>query len=126
MAKESAATSPYRVGSERTAQVIVTTSPDVPGCRAAEVLGVVRGIVVRSPTIGQGIMGSLRSIGGGNVPEFVAVCEQARHDAYVQMVEHAAQLGADGIVSMRYDATEFAQGITEVLAYGTAVRLVRV
>lgn len=116
---------PFRVGAERTEKVIVTTANDVPGARASEVLGVVRGIVVRSPTLGAGIMGSLRSLAGGNIPEFVKVCEEARHFAYVQMVEHAQSLGADAIVGMRYDATEFMQGATEVLAYGTAVRLVR-
>lgn len=115
--------SPYRIGVERTSRVIVTTAPDVNGYGVVEYLGVVRGIVVRSPSIGQGILGSFKSLGGGNIQEFVDVCEAARHDAYTQMVEHAEALGAHAIIAMRYDATEFMQGATEVLAYGTAVRL---
>ncbi len=114
---------PYRAGVERTTRVLVTTAPDVAGHAVIEYLGVVRGIVVRSPSIGQGLLGSLKSIGGGNIQEFVDVCEAARHDAYVQMVQHAEALGAHAIIAMRYDATEFMQGVTEVLAYGTAVEL---
>lgn len=114
---------PYRTGVERTSRIIVTTAPDVNGYGVVEYLGVVRGIVVRSPSIGQGILGSFKSLGGGNIQEFVDVCEAARHDAYTQMVEHGEALGAHAIIAMRYDATEFMQGATEVLAYGTAVRL---
>ncbi|MBS2011701.1 MAG: YbjQ family protein [Deltaproteobacteria bacterium] len=116
---------PYRTGVERTSRIVVTTAPDVSGYSVIEYLGVVRGIVVRSPSIGQGLLGSLKSIGGGNIQEFVDVCEAARHDAYGQMVQHAEALGAHAIIAMRYDATEFMQGATEVLAYGTAVRLER-
>lgn len=118
-------TAPYRIGVEKTAQVLVTTAPDVAGHAIIEYLGVVRGIVVRSPSIGQGLLGSLKSLGGGNIQEFVDVCEAARHDAYSQMVHHAEALGAHAVIAMRYDATEFMQGATEVLAYGTAVRLER-
>ncbi len=114
----------YRVGAELTQGIIVTTGSEVEGHRVSEYLGIVRGLVVRSPTFGQGLLGSLKSIGGGNIAEFVEVCELARHDAYEQMHEHAKQLGADAILGMRYDATEFMQGVTEVLAYGTAVRIV--
>ena len=121
----SQAEQPYRVGAERTVRIVVTTTNDVPGTRIGEVLGIVRGIVVRSPNIGQGIVGAFRSLAGGNIPEFVNVCEEARHEAYQQMLGHAELLGADAIVGMRYDATEFMQGATEVLAYGTAVRLQR-
>jgi uncharacterized protein YbjQ (UPF0145 family) len=119
------AESPFRVGAERTERIVVTTSNDVPGMRVTEVLGVVRGIVVRSPNIGQGLVGALRSLAGGNIPEFVKVCEEARHHAYVEMLDNATALGADAIIAMRYDATEFMQGATEVLAYGTAVRTAR-
>jgi uncharacterized protein YbjQ (UPF0145 family) len=115
----------YRFGVERTVRIIVTTGNDVSGHRVTEFLGVVRGVVVRSPTIGQGIMGAFKSIGGGNIREYAEVCEGARHDAYVQMMEHAEQLGAHAVIAMRYDATEFMAGVTEVLAYGTAVRLER-
>ena len=78
-------------------------------------------ITVRSPSIGQGLVGAFKSIGGGNIEEFAQVCEEARHEAYTRMMSHARELGAHAIVGMRYDATEFMQGATEVLAYGTAV-----
>lgn len=78
---------------------------------------------MRSASIGQGIVGAFKSIGGGNIEEWAEVCEQARHDAYTRMMSHARELGAHGIIGMRYDATEFMQGATEVLAYGTAVLL---
>jgi uncharacterized protein YbjQ (UPF0145 family) len=114
----------YRFGVERTVRILVTTGNDVPGCRVSDLLGIVRGVVVRAPSIGQGFVGALKSIGGGNIKEYAEVCEAARHEAYVQMMQHAEQLGAHAIIGMRYDATEFMQGVTEVLAYGTAVRLV--
>jgi uncharacterized protein YbjQ (UPF0145 family) len=113
----------YRFGVERTVRILVTTGNDVAGRRVTDFLGIVRGIVVRSPSIGQGIVGAFKSIAGGNIREYAEVCEAARHEAYVQMTHHAEQLGAHAIICMRYDATEFAQGVTEVLAYGTAVRL---
>src|SRR5947209_5446837 len=103
--------------------MIVTTGTDVSGYHVAEYLGIVRGIVVRSPGIRQGFLGGLKAIIGGNIEAFAEVCEQARKDAYKRMVAHAKDLGADAVVAMRYDATEFAQSTTEVLAYGTAVRL---
>lgn len=110
-------------GAERTLRMIVTTGNDVSGRRIGEYLGIVRGIVVRSPNIGQAFIGAFKQIAGGNIREYVVVCEAARHEAYALMVEHAEALGAHAIVAMRYDATEFMQGTTEVLAYGTAVRL---
>jgi uncharacterized protein YbjQ (UPF0145 family) len=115
----------YRVGAEPTARVFVTTGNEIAGHEITEYLGIVRGIVVRSPSIGQGFIGAFKSIAGGNIREYADVCEAARHEAYVQMMQHAEQLGAQAIVGMRYDATEFAQGVTEVLAYGTAVRIAR-
>jgi len=117
--------SAYRAGAERNVRVIVTTANDVAGHKVREYLGVVRGIVVRSPNIGQSFVGAFKQLVGGNISQYVDVCEAARHEAYVQMVQHAETLGADAIVAMRYDATEFVQGATEVLAYGTAVRLER-
>jgi uncharacterized protein YbjQ (UPF0145 family) len=113
----------YRFGVERTVRILVTTGNDIAGRRVTEYLGIVRGVVVRSPTIGQGLMGAFKQIAGGNIKEFADVCEAARHEAYAQMMNHAEQLGAHAVIGMRYDATEFAQGVTEVLAYGTAVRL---
>jgi len=115
--------SAYRVGAEPTASVVVTTGNEVSGYRIVGYLGIVRGVIVRSPSIGQGIVGAFKSIGGGNIAEYADVCEVARHDAYRQMLTHAEQLGAHAVIGMRYDATEFMQGTTEVLAYGTAVRL---
>jgi uncharacterized protein YbjQ (UPF0145 family) len=113
----------YRFGVERTVHIIVTTGNEIAGHRITHYLGMVRGIVVRSPSLGQGLLGAFRSIGGGNIKEYAEVCEAARHDAYVQMVEHAEQLGANAVIGMRYDATEFTSSVTEVLAYGTAVRI---
>lgn len=104
-------------------RIAVTTGDRLDGYEIDEYLGIVRGIVVRAQTITQGIRGALSSILGGNIRAFEEVCEQARSDAYTRMVEHAIERGADAIIAMRYDATEFAQGVTEVLAYGTAVRL---
>jgi uncharacterized protein YbjQ (UPF0145 family) len=115
--------SPYRVGSEPIEQLIVTTGNEVAGHEIVKYLAIVRGIVVRATGIGQGLLGSLRALGGGNIAEFTEVCEAARHDAYQQMIQHAQEVGADAVIGMRYDATEFMQGSTEVLAYGTAVRL---
>jgi uncharacterized protein YbjQ (UPF0145 family) len=115
--------SPYRVGAEPIEQLIVTTGNEVAGHDIVKYLAIVRGIVVRATSIGQGFIGSLKALGGGNIAEFTRVCEAARHDAYQQMIQHAEELGADAIIAMRYDATEFLQGTTEVLVYGTAVRI---
>jgi uncharacterized protein YbjQ (UPF0145 family) len=104
-------------------RVAVTTGNTLEGYEVAEYLGVVRGIVVRAQTIGQGIRGAFSRMLGGNIKAYEEVCEQARSEAYARMVEHAQDRGADAIVAFRYDATEFAEGVTEVLAYGTAVKL---
>jgi uncharacterized protein YbjQ (UPF0145 family) len=117
------APSPYRVGAEPIEHLIVTTGNDVAGHEIVKYLAIVRGIVVRATGFGRGFIGSLKALGGGNIDEFTSVCESARHDAYQQMIQHAEEVGADAVIGMRYDATEFMQGITEVLAYGTAVRL---
>ena len=103
--------------------MIVTTTNDVAGHSIAGYLGIVRGIVVRSPSISQGFTGGLQSIFGGNIDAFTQVCEEARREAFDRMVAHAQQIGADAVIGMRYDATEFAQHASEVLAYGTAVKL---
>jgi uncharacterized protein YbjQ (UPF0145 family) len=108
------------------ASIIVTTGNDVAGYRIAEYLGIVRGIVVRSPTIAQGFLGGLKQIVGGNIESYTEACEQARKESYLRMLEHADQKGANAVIAMRYDATEFGQGATEVLAYGTAVRVERI
>src|SRR5947209_2462018 len=103
--------------------VIVTTANELEGYQIAEYLGVVRGIVVRAQTIGQGIRGAFSSFFGGNIKAYEEVCEHARNDAFDRMVQHAQERGADAVLAMRYDATEFSSGVTEVLAYGTAVKL---
>jgi uncharacterized protein YbjQ (UPF0145 family) len=106
--------------------MIITTGNEVAGYRITEYIGVVRGIVVRSPTIGQGFLGGLQSIIGGNIEAYTEACEQAREESYQRMLAEAEENGAHAIIAMRYDATEFGQGATEVLAYGTAVKLERV
>jgi uncharacterized protein YbjQ (UPF0145 family) len=103
--------------------IIVTTGNDVAGHEIVQYLGIVRGIVVRSIGVGRGFVGGLRSIGGGNIPEYAAVCEEARQHAYQLMLTHATEMGAEAVIAFRYDATEFTQGSTEVLAYGTAVKI---
>lgn len=103
--------------------MIVTTSDGVGSRPVTSYLGVVRGIVVRAPTITQGILGGLKAIVGGNIEAYAQACERAREHAFERMVQHAQEVGADAIVAMRYDATDFGQGATEVLAYGTAVKL---
>jgi len=105
--------------------MIVTTGNEVTGHTIATYIGIVRGIVVRSPNIAQGLLGGLKQIIGGNIESYAEVCEDAREEAYRRMVGHAQERGADAVIGMRYDATEFAQGVTEVLAYGTAVKLAR-
>ena len=114
---------PYRIGTESIERLIVTTGNEIAGHRIVKYLAIVRGITVRATSIGQSFWGSIKSLGGGNISEFTDVCERARHDAYRQMLQHAEEMGADAIIGMRYDATEFMQGTTEVLAYGTAVRI---
>ncbi len=103
--------------------MIVTTGMDLQGQEVKEYLGVVRGIVVRATGIGRGIIGGIKAIAGGNIEEWSVVCEAARMEAFNKMVQHAHEIGADAIIAMRYDATEFSQGATEVLEYGTAVML---
>jgi uncharacterized protein YbjQ (UPF0145 family) len=102
--------------------MIVTTGNEVPGRPIHKFLGVVRGIVVRSPSIAQGFFGGLKQLVGGNIEAYAQVCETARQEAFERMVDHAEEIEADAIIGMRYDATEFTAGVTEVLAYGTAVR----
>ncbi len=103
--------------------MIVTTGNDVPGHEITAFLGIVRGVIVRSPTIGQGLMGGLKQFIGGNIEAYADVCDTARQHALERMVEHARQMGANAVIAMRYDATEFAPATTEVLAYGTAVKI---
>jgi uncharacterized protein YbjQ (UPF0145 family) len=101
----------------------VTTTFAIDGYRVKEYKGVVRGIIVRAPTISQGILGGLKSIIGGNIGAYTEMCEQAREQAMSAMLEHAQQMGANAVLGMRYDATEIGgrAAATEVLCYGTAV-----
>jgi uncharacterized protein YbjQ (UPF0145 family) len=100
---------------------LVTSAFTIPGFRLVRSLGIVRGLTVRSASIGGQIAAALQSIGGGNIRTMTAVCEHARTEAFLMILEHAAQLGANAIIGFGYDTTEIAQGMTEVLAYGTAV-----
>ena len=103
----------------------VTTAFTVDGYRTTHTLGLVRGIVARSRSIFGTIGASLQTIVGGNITLLTNLCEQTREQAYQKMVAHAMALQADAIIGVRYDATEVMQGVTEVLCYGTAVRLER-
>jgi len=101
----------------------VTTTFSFEGYRIREYKGVVRGIIVRAPTIAQGIVGGLKNLIGGQIGAYAEMCEQARQQAYDRMIQHAAEAGANGVVGLRYDASEVVSkgSATEVLCYGTAV-----
>jgi uncharacterized protein YbjQ (UPF0145 family) len=99
----------------------VTTAFELPGYRVTRNLGVVRGIIVRSRSIVGTIGAGLQTIVGGNISLFSNLCEQTRNDAFELMIQHASELGANAIIGCHYDATEIMNGVTEVLAYGTAV-----
>ena len=101
--------------------MIVTTTNDVAGYRITRHLGVVRGITVRSRSVIGNIGAGIQSLFGGNISIYTGLAEKAREEAFNLMVEHAASAGANAIVAMRYDANEITDGITEVLAYGSAV-----
>jgi uncharacterized protein YbjQ (UPF0145 family) len=100
---------------------MVTTAFEIDGYRITRNLGVVRGITVRSRSVIGTIGASLQTLVGGNITLLTELCEKARWEAFEIMVQHANQLGANAIIGARYDATEVMQGVTEVLAYGTAV-----
>jgi uncharacterized protein YbjQ (UPF0145 family) len=100
---------------------MVTTAFELPGYRIARNLGVVRGITVRSRSVFGTIGGSLQTLVGGNITLFTQLCEKARGEAFEIMIQHASEIGANAIIGARYDANEVMSGVTEVLAYGTAV-----
>jgi uncharacterized protein YbjQ (UPF0145 family) len=106
--------------------MIVTTTNDLVGYRVTEHLGLVRGVTVRSRSVIGNVGAAVQSIFGGNITIFTKLAEQARQEAYDLLVEHAEQMGAHAILAMRYDANEITDGITVVLAYGTAVMVERV
>lgn len=100
---------------------MITTAFTLEGYTITQNMGVVRGIIVRSRSIIGNIGAGFQAIFGGNITLYTELCEKARSDAFYTMVKHAEQMGANAIIGMRYDANEIANGITEVLAYGTAV-----
>jgi len=100
---------------------LTTTAFDLPGYRITRSFGVVRGIIVRSRSIVGNFGAGLQSLLGGNITLYTSLCDRTRQEAFDLMLEHAGQLGANAVIGVRYDATEIAQGITEVLCYGTAV-----
>jgi uncharacterized protein YbjQ (UPF0145 family) len=104
-------------------QAMTTTAFEIEGYRIVQTFGVVRGIIVRSRSIFGTIGAGLQTLVGGNISIFTDLCEQTRRDALEQMLEHARALGANAVIGLRYDATEIMQGVTEVLCYGTAVRV---
>jgi uncharacterized protein YbjQ (UPF0145 family) len=105
--------------------MLVTTTNDLAGHRIVEHLGMVRGVTVRSRSVIGNIGGAVQSIFGGNLSIYTKLAETARQEAYELLVQHAQGMGANAILAMRYDANEIMDGITEVLAYGTAVRVER-
>jgi len=100
---------------------LITTANNLEGYRITTHLGIVRGITVRSRSVLGNIGGGIQSLFGGKLSIYVELCEKAREEAYELMVQHANERGANAVINMRYDANEVMQGITEVLAYGTAV-----
>ena len=100
---------------------MVTTALELPGFRIVRNLGVVRGIVVRSRNLFATLGAGLQTVLGGNITILTELCEKTRQDAFTMMMEHAAEHGANAVIMARYDANELMQGVTEVLAYGTAV-----
>jgi uncharacterized protein YbjQ (UPF0145 family) len=114
---------PYQVSTPRysVSHQMVTTTFEIPNHRVVQNLGVVRGIVVRSRNIFATIGASLQTIVGGNITVWTTLCEQTRADAFEIMIQHATEVGANAVIGARYDTTELSQGVTEVLAYGTAV-----
>jgi uncharacterized protein YbjQ (UPF0145 family) len=105
---------------------LVTTAFTIDGYRIIKNLGVVRGIVVRSRSVFGTIGAAFQTLVGGNITLFTQLCEKTRKDSYELMISHAMQLGANGIIGFRYDANDVMNGVTEVLAYGTAVVLEKV
>ncbi len=110
----------------RVPREMTSTTFDLPGYQVVKVHGVVRGITVRSANLGNQLLGSFRTIVGGEIPEFLELAEQSRERAFDHLLEHAAELGANAVLGVRYDATEMYQNMNEVLAYGTAVEVKKI
>lgn len=105
---------------------MITTSVQLDGYRIVRNLGVVRGITVRSRSVLGNIAGGLQTLFGGQISIYIDLCEKTREEAFQYMMQHAAERGANAVINMRYDANEVMNGVTEVLAYGTAVEVARV
>ena len=114
---------PYQVSTPRysVSHQMVTTAFELPNFRVVQNLGVVRGIVVRSRNVFATIGAGLQTLVGGNITVWTTLCEDTRRDAFEIMIQHATEVGANAVIGARYDTTELGQGVTEVLAYGTAV-----
>ncbi len=107
----------------RIASHMVTTANDLPGYRVVRPMGIVRGITVRSRSVIGNLGAALQTLVGGNISIYTELCEKAREEAFELMLQHAGEHGANAVVGMRYDANDVAEGVTEVLAYGTAVQV---
>src|SRR5437899_5768919 len=105
---------------------LVTSALELPGYRIVRNFGIVRGIIVRSRSVLGNLAAAVQTIVGGNITILTNLCEKTREDAFELMMQHASEHGANAIIGMRYDATEVMQGVTEVLAYGTAVQVERI
>lgn len=105
--------------------MIVVTTPDVPGMRVVQTLGLVRGNTIRTRHVGRDILAALRNLAGGEVHEYTKMMAEAREQAIDRMVEEAETLGADAVVMVRFQTVEMMRGAAEMLCYGTAVRLER-
>jgi uncharacterized protein YbjQ (UPF0145 family) len=105
---------------------LTTTALELPGHRIVQNYGVVRGIVVRSRNVFATLGAGLQTLVGGDITVYTQLCEKTRQDAFAMMLLHASQMGANGVIAMRYDTTELMTGVSEVLAYGTAVRVEKV
>jgi len=116
-------TTPYEVSPRRysVSHQMATTAFELPNFRVTQTLGVVRGIVVRSRNVFATLGAALQQVVGGNITIWTKMCEETRRDAFDIMIQHASEVGANAIVGVRYDTTEISTGVTEVLAYGTAV-----
>jgi uncharacterized protein YbjQ (UPF0145 family) len=101
--------------------MLIVTTNDAPGYRVVKTLGLVRGITVRSRNAISDMLGGLQSMIGGRVEVYVKLAETSRAEAYQELVDHAQSMGANAVIAMRYEANEIMEGVTEVLAYGTAV-----
>lgn len=123
MSSDAVQRAPYAVSPPRysVAHQMVTTAFELPNYRVVQNLGVVRGIVVRSRNVFATLGATMQTIVGGNITVWTRMCEQTRADAFELMIQHATEIGANAVIGARYDTTELATGVTEVLAYGTAV-----